>query len=293
MASKHDVFRPSEVRRMLESLGVSPRKSLGQNFLVDRNVAERILEAAEVCRSDHVLEIGPGLGALTVGLLEQAKLVVAVEFDDRLFGHLVERFRGSERLRLIHADVLKCDLNELLQEQGAAINKVVANLPYATGSRILVNLLRARRIPDAITITVQREVAHRLVAMPGGKDYGLLGVWVHRLYDAAVTRTVSARCFWPEPEVTSSVVVLRKHARHPLDEASEKLFCRLTKAAFSQRRKQLASFLARERGLLHLAPARTKALLAEMGKPDTVRPESLDAAQWCQLTAYLVEENGR
>jgi 16S rRNA (adenine1518-N6/adenine1519-N6)-dimethyltransferase len=289
MVSKRDVIRPSDVRRMLKLLGVNPRKSMGQNFLVDRNVAEKILNAAGVCKDDLVLEIGPGLGALTDGIVELAKGVVVVELDDRLFCHLQARFRGSNKIRLIHADVLELDLDELLQQQGAPINKVVANLPYSSGSRILVGILRAQCVPDTITVTVQREVADRLVAPPGGKDYGLLGIWAQRLYDVSVERNISATCFWPEPDITSSVVVFHKHNRHPLDSASEMLFYRLTKRAFSQRRKQLASILSREKGKLHITPVQTKTLLADMGKQGTVRPESLDVGEWCRLTAFLAE----
>lgn len=289
MASQNDVIRLSDVRRILTSLGVRPRKSLGQNFLVDRNVVERILEAADVSENDVVLEIGPGLGALTYGLVERASSVVAVEADKRLSSYLEQRFHGSSGIRLIHADVLDLDLDALLQHQGMSVGKVISNLPYASGSRILVSILRAQRIPDAITVTVQREVADRLVSEPGGKDYGLLGVWAQRLYDVVLKRMVGAKCFWPEPDVRSSVVVFRKHNRLPLNEASEKLFYRLTKKAFSHRRKQLASILANEKGKLHLSRARTKEMLAELNKPETTRPEGLDPADWCRVTTFLVE----
>jgi len=289
MASRNDVIRPSDVRRTLKSLGVRPRKSLGQNFLVDRNVVERILEIAEVSERDVVLEIGPGLGALTDGLVERASRVIAVEVDERLSNHLEERFRGASGMRLIQADVLDLDLDTLLQHEGTPVNKVIANLPYASGSRILVGIFRAQRVPDTMTVTVQREVADRLVSQSGGKDYGLLGVWAQRLYDVTLKRTIGAKCFWPEPDITSSVVVFRKHNRLPLNDVLEKLFYRLTKTAFSHRRKQLASILSREKGKLHLSRTHTKEMLAKLNKPETARPEDLDPGDWCRLTTFLAE----
>jgi len=186
---------PSQVRAFLAEIGFTPSRRLGQNFLIDRNVLEIIVGTAELGSTDQVLEVGPGLGVVTEELVRRAGRVIAVEKDRRLFGYLEGKFKGVPTLSLVNADMLDIDTDELPGWDG---RKVVSNLPYSVGSRILVNLMSATASPERIVVTVQLEVAQRLVAPPGNKQYGVLSVWAQAGYDVRLVRKVSPGCFWPK-----------------------------------------------------------------------------------------------
>lgn len=283
---------PNRVRALLAELGVQPSRSLGQNFLIDANVLRILLDAAELSAADRILEVGPGLGVLTGALAARVAGLVAVEKDRRLADHLRCRFSGHPAIEVIAGDMLAQRVEQL---GGGRLNKVVANLPYRPGTRILVDLVRSGTPPDLMVLTVQREVADRLTAEAGSGDYGLLTVWVGRRYDVELVKLVSPTCFRPAPAVTSAIVRLRRHERHPLSETAATCFHVLTKQAFSVRRKQLLTALRQSGdGTWRLGHAETAAWVESRGLAQAVRPSELTVADWCDLagaTAQNVSQN--
>ena len=278
---------PSEVKALLDQLDLRPSKVLGQNFLIDANILRILLAAAELRQSDQVLEVGPGLGVVTEWLERWAGRVVAIEKDRRLFEHLKDRFAKSDRVELIHADVLDVDLAKLL---AGGINKMVANLPYSIASRLLVTLIQSPQPPERMVITVQKEVAHRLNAKPETKDYGLLSILTQLRYDVVIEKDVRPTCFLPAPEVHSSIVNLRLLEQPPTVADVDQLTA-LLKLAFSRRRKQLHTVLASE---FH-ADGRAIAdrMLAGIGVRAEARPENVLPAEWAAFSNALVREGLR
>jgi len=269
--------RPSDVRALLATMDFHPSRVLGQNFLIDANILNILLNAAELTHHDVVLEVGPGLGVLTEGLLERAGRVVAVEKDGRLFQWLEKKFADFPNLGIIHSDILNIELPVLLMQ---GVNKCVANLPYSIASRFLVDLIGAARAPERIVVTVQFEVAERFVAEPGTHDYGLISVLAQLDYEVAIHKKISPTCFWPPPAVTSAILVMvrRQTPLTPIDDRAALL--QLLKRCFSKRRKQLASILRNE-------PANAEQLLAELGVPPVARPENLSPIDWARLSQRL------
>lgn len=224
---------PSQVKAWCIEHEFHPNKVLGQNFLIDRNALEAIVDAGLEENPASVLEIGPGLGVLTEEMLKRGASVTAVEKDPVLADRLKPALGDPENLVVIKGDALEAEL--------PPADAMVSNLPYQAGTRILLELVLRRDIRH-MTVLVQMEVAERLAAKEGGKTRGLAGVWAQLDYDVKIVRKVAASCFWPRPEVGSSVVTLKRHDRNrDMDEAARKLFHRITKQAFEHRRKQLGS----------------------------------------------------
>lgn len=268
---------PAEVRQLLARRGIRPSRFWGQNFLVDRNILRILLTAAELQPQDEVVEVGAGLGVLTEALLEQARTVIAVEKDRRLAVYLRERFAGQPRLTLLEADILSCDLPALF---GGTERKLVANLPYAVAARLLVELTALPRPPARIVVTVQQEVAMRILAAPATADYGLLSILMQRHYQGELIKRISPTCFWPPPAVQSALVRLVRRAE-PLGGAVPEASLRhLLHTAFSQRRKTLA------RSLKDLTAEPLSALaLAQI--PPKARPEEVPPDAWPTLLRAL------
>ena len=232
---------PSQVKAWCIENGFHPNKVLGQNFLIDRNALEAIVDAglAGVAKESAaaILEIGPGLGVLTEELLKRGCSVTAVEKDPILAARLAESLGNPPNLSVVEADAL----DWIADAAHVGFAAMVSNLPYQAGTRILLELVQRREIPS-MTVLVQTEVAERLAAKEGSKTRGLAGVWAQLDYDVKIVRKVAASCFWPRPEVGSSVVTLKRHDRNrDMDESARKLFHRITKQAFEHRRKQLGS----------------------------------------------------
>jgi 16S rRNA (adenine1518-N6/adenine1519-N6)-dimethyltransferase len=273
---------PTRVREILAELDVQPSKSLGQNFLIDGNILDIILAASDVTEEDSVLEIGPGLGVLTAALLERAKRVHAIEKDSVLAAYLARSLGEHPGFSIEEADACGCDL-ERLPERG--ITKVVSNLPYNVASRILMSLSMGAPV-EAIVATVQREVAERVVAPPGGKDYGLLSLWLRLPYEAEIVKHVSPNCFRPRPAVWSSVVRLTRRRNHLLaDGGQRRRLYALSREAFAHRRKQLAPLLAKLVAQPRQPAAAWHDVLQAMGLPHGARPEDLAPETWCELVA--------
>ncbi|MEI6971823.1 MAG: 16S rRNA (adenine(1518)-N(6)/adenine(1519)-N(6))-dimethyltransferase RsmA [bacterium] len=278
---------PTNVRSLLEQAGVAPSKARGQNFLIDRNILDIIIATAGIEPTDSVLEIGPGLGVVTGELLAKARHVVAVEIDRRLCAYLGERFADAGNLKLICGDALDLDFAAL---PDAGMFKVVSNLPYSVASRVLVDLAEAALPPPLVVATVQLEVAHRLAAGPGNKEYGALGIWIQAVYNVTIRKEVSSACFWPRPGVGSAVVRLEKRVDCAHVVKDRRLFHLLVKHAFMQRRKQLPAVLARMPGVCGMPPERWREVLVGMGLDACARPEDLTVVDWCRLSDVLTLE---
>ena len=236
---------PSQVKAWCIENGFHPNKVLGQNFLIDRNALEAIVDVglASVAKDSGaaILEIGPGLGDLTEEILKRGCSVTAVEKDPILAARLAESLGNPPNLSVVEADALDWISRSPFPVPRSPFDAMVSNLPYQAGTRILLELVQRREIPS-MTVLVQTEVAERLAAKEGSKTRGLAGVWAQLDYDVKIVRKVAASCFWPRPEIGSSVVTLIKHDRNvALSDRERDIFHRLTKKAFEHRRKQLGS----------------------------------------------------
>lgn len=236
-----------KIRKLTETRGFRFTKSLGQNFLTDENILRKMAQAARLTKEDAVIEIGPGAGIVTEMLLEKAGSVLAVEIDKALIPFLEETLGEYPHFTLWHGDVLKADLAGWIREQqqaGFASIKVVGNLPYYVTTPIIMKLLEDELPIDLMLFMIQKEVAQRLAARPGTKEYGALTVGARFYCDAEKVFDVSAQVFIPRPKVASAVVRLTRHEKPVADIPDPALFFALVKAAFGQRRKTLHNALS-------------------------------------------------
>jgi 16S rRNA (adenine1518-N6/adenine1519-N6)-dimethyltransferase len=272
-------MNPGDLRALLAAEGIRLTRSLGQCFLHDGNQLGRIVAAANVRPGDAVLEIGPGLGPLTERLLAAGARVLAVEADARLVAVLRRRLAGHAALELRHAEALAW---LRAAPRGWAGWKLVANLPYSVGSPLLVELARAPQPPDALVVTLQREVVDRLRAAAGGPDYGLLTLLVQAVYAPGAWFKIPRGCFFPAPDVESACLTLTRRDPPPLPAAALPDFDRLVKLGFSQRRKMLAKLLRAAWPAAVVAAA-----LDSCGLPADVRAEAVPLEGFLRLRAAL------
>lgn len=272
---------PSQVKAWCIENGFHPNKTLGQNFLIDRNILDGMVDASGVREGNRVLEIGPGLGVLTEALLARGAHVTAIEKDSRLAARLSGELGRPVGLRVIEADALEMDLDVLLAE---GYDACVSNLPYSVGTRILLDLALHALAPRTFTVLVQTEVAERFCASPDADARGQAGVWLQLDYDVTLVRAVKAACFWPRPEVGSTIVRLDRRACAPtLTPEERRWFFELTRYAFMHRRKQLGASLRKAPAPLGRDDAAQAALFAAAGIGSQVRAEQLSDAQWRAL----------
>lgn len=215
-------------------------KKLGQNFLIDETVVRRIVEAAELTPEDTVLEVGPGIGTLTQGLAESGADVVAVELDKRLLPVLDVTLEGYDNVRIVNGDILQVDIMEQVQKPDF---KCCANLPYYITTPIIFAILEKRLPMERLVVMVQKEVAERMAAKPGSKDYGALSVAIQYFTEPEIAFIVPPSSFIPAPSVDSAVIVCKRRSTPPVEVCDENLFFRVVKAAFSLRRKMLSNSL--------------------------------------------------
>ncbi len=266
------------------------QKRFGQNFLIDPHVLEKIIAAADISKEDFVLEIGPGIGTMTQYLAEAAREVVAVEVDRSLIPILTQdTLKDWENVTVINEDILKVDLQQLVLEknEGKPI-KVVANLPYYITTPIIMGLFEKKVPLRSITIMVQKEVAERMQAAPGTKDYGALSLAVQYYADARIVANVPPNCFMPRPKVASSVICLTKHETPRVQVQDEGLMFSLIRASFNQRRKTLANGIKNAADLPYGREEVEEALVS-CGLPANIRGEALTLEQFAALSDELVK----
>ena len=234
------IASPQVTQHILNRFKLRADKKLGQNFLIDEQVVRQIVAAAELSEADTVLEVGPGIGTLTQGLAESKAQVVAVELDTRLLPVLATTLEGYDNVRVVHGDILKVDI---MEEVGVPNFKVCANLPYYITTPIIFALLEKRLPMERLVAMVQKEVAERMAAQPGGKDYGALSVAIQYYTEPEIAFIVPPTSFIPAPAVDSAVIVCKRREKPPVEVCDEALFFRVVKAAFSLRRKMLSNSL--------------------------------------------------
>ncbi len=271
---------------MVAKYGIRLTKSLGQNFLTDINIIDKIVEAGQVTRQDLVLEIGAGIGGMTLQLAKAAGRVIAVEIDRRLIPALEEVLTGCGNTEIILGDILKTDLHPFVKEWSGPL-KVISNLPYYITTPIIMHLLESDIPWDTLVFMVQKEVAQRLAAPPGIKDYSALSVAIRCLSEPKLCFTVSKNCFVPKPDVDSAVVRLRKTGRPELDGVDMPLFRKIVRASFSQRRKTIVNSLGAAPWIAG-GKEKLREVLGQLGIPENTRAECLDLVQFAGLTRLLV-----
>ena len=263
------------------------QKRYGQNFLIDDHVLTKIMYAADITKEDHVIEIGPGIGSMTQYLCERAGKVTAVEIDKELIPILHETLKDYDNVDIINDDILKVDIKELFTEEGCVRKaKVVANLPYYITTPIVMGLLENHIPLKSITVMVQKEVADRMVAGPGGKEYGALSLAVRFYTKPQIVANVPPNCFIPRPKVGSAVIRLDVYEDPMVSVSDEELMFKLIRAAFNQRRKTLANSIANAQGL-HFSKEEVYRALGEMGLNENIRGEALDLDDFARLTCLL------
>lgn len=268
-----------DVPQLLKKHGLRPDKSLGQNFLIDRAALQRVVDAAEIRSDETVLEIGPGLGSLTCLLATQARKVIAVELDSQLIPVLHEVLAPFENISLIEGDILKVNLAAILPPEPYL---VVANIPYYITSAVIRYLLETRQPPRCLVLTIQREVAERICALPG--DMSLLALSVQVYGQPQIAGRIPAGAFFPAPQVDSAVVRVDLFSTPLIEQPDIDLFFLLAKAGFSQKRKTLRNSLS---GGMHWPPEKTQEYLEEAGIQPARRAETLSILEWKRLTQVV------
>lgn len=278
---------PTNTIEILKKYGFSFQKKFGQNFLIDNNILEKIVENAGVTKDDLVIEIGPGIGTLTQHLCEHAREVVAVEIDKKLIPILEDTLSEYDNVRVINEDILKVDVNKIAEERNGGKNvKVVANLPYYITTPIIMGLFESNLPLESITVMVQKEVAERMQVGPGTKDYGALSLAVQFYSKPKVVLNVPAGCFMPKPNVDSAVIKLEKYEQPPVEVKDSKKMFKIIRAAFNQRRKTLTNSIANS-GELNYSKDDVGKALETMGLLSTVRGEALTLEQFAKLSDLL------
>ena len=278
---------------IMKKYKIRANKALGQNFLINQQVVDNIVESSQITKEDLVIEIGPGLGTLTKELLERAGKVICIELDKKMIKILMDRFSLYENFEIIHGDVLQIRLNKIIKEEkeknGFQSAKIVANLPYYITTPIIMKLLEDRLDLESITVMIQKEVADRLIAIPGERETGAITYSVYYYATAEGIMEVPNDSFIPEPEVTSKVIKLTLRKEPPVEVKSRGVMFRIIKSAFMQRRKTLLNaltntkvFMSKEEGLR---------ILKELHLDENVRAEKLTLEDFAEITnKILVDE---
>lgn len=278
---------PQNTIAVLQKYHFNFQKKFGQNFLIDPHVLDKIIGAAGITKDDMVLEIGPGIGTMTQYLSCAARRVVAVEIDKNLIPILEDTLQGFDNVEVINEDVLRLDLAKLAQEKndGKPL-KVVANLPYYITTPIIMGLFENQVPVSSITVMVQKEVADRMQAGPGTKDYGALSLAVQYYVSPYIAANVPPNCFMPRPKVGSAVICLTRYQKPPIQVEDEKLMFRIIRASFNQRRKTLVNGMKNSPELDYTKEQIEGAILST-GQKVNVRGEALTLEEFAQIANYL------
>lgn len=278
-----------DTKFILKKYNISANKKLGQNFLIDDDIIQNIIDAAELKETDLVIEIGPGLGTLTSKLLEKAGKVIAIELDEKMLKVLNDRFSLYNNFILINNDVLKVDLNKIIEENLEQLKsvKIVANLPYYITTPIIMKLLESKLKIETITVMVQKEVADRITATPGDKLSGAITYSVDYYAKAEEVVFVSKSCFMPSPEVDSAVIKLEIRKEPKVNVLNEEMFFKVIKASFMQRRKTLINGLMNS-GIIK-DREKLNTILKEANIDSNIRGEKLTIEQFANLSNLIYE----
>lgn len=282
-----NLCNPTELKALLNRHGFNFSKTLGQNFLIDKNVLNKIVSASELNENSCVLEIGPGAGTLTRRLAETGARCTAVEIDKALLPILGETLAGFDNFNLINSDILKVDLKKLIKDEFD--NKpfhVIANLPYYITTPIIMQILESRLPVVSMTLMVQKEVADRMCATCGSKEYGALSVAVQYYTIPTVICRAEPHCFIPQPKVASSVVHLKVSATPTVTVSDEKKFFAIVKSSFGQRRKTLLNALSKS-PYFSANKDSVRSALIQMGVDENIRGEKLSISQFAKLSELL------
>ncbi len=281
---------PQKTIEILKKYDFNFQKKFGQNFLIDEHVIDKILKAAQITEDDVVLEIGPGFGTMTQYMAERAKEVIAVEIDQNLIPILSETLAEYPNVTIINQDILKLDLAALAQERNEGRPfKVVANLPYYITTPIIMGIFENHVPVSSVTVMVQKEVADRMQAGPGTKDYGALSLAVQYYAEPYIAANVPPNCFMPRPNVGSAVIRLSTFETPPVTVTDEHMMFKLIRASFNQRRKTLQNGIHNAADL-SFTKEQVVAALDQMHLPATIRGEALTLAQFAELTNILLNQ---
>ena len=271
---------PSEVKAWCIGRGFHPNKTLGQNFLIDRNILTTLVDAVGAGAGDRVLEVGPGLGVMTEALLQRGIHVTAIEKDPALAAWLRDSLLKEypDTFTLLEGDALETDWPTLLAQDFKAF---ASNLPYSVGTRILMDLICQPNAPERLVTLVQQEVADRFAARPSTPERGTAAIWIQADYDVQIVRSVKPSCFWPPPEVTSAIVAMQRHTRSTLSQTEKATLRALSKHLFTQRRKQLGTVLRKSPAPFNQADP------VKANIDPTRRAETLTLPEWETLVTTI------
>ena len=282
-----------ETRYIMKKYNIRANKSLGQNFLINNEVVENIVNSSDISKEDMVIEIGPGLGTLTKYLLEKAGKVLCVELDTKMIKILQDRFSLYDNFELINEDILKVNLNEIIAESkkdGKIKNvKIVANLPYYITTPIIMKLLEEKLDIKSITVMIQKEVADRLIETPGGKNTGAITHTVYYYCESEKIMEVPNSSFIPEPEVTSEVIKLNLRDKPAVDIENTKVMFMIIKSAFMQRRKTLLNALTNTKVFINKEEGIQ--ILKKLNLDENVRAEKLSIQNFADIAKIIIERS--
>lgn len=277
----------TSIKRELSEHGLFPRKRLGQHFLVDPNILNKVIRTAEVGKEDLVLEVGPGLGGMTLALAREVKKVIAIEIDRKLVAILKEKMTGHPNVEVVESDILKVDFKHFFKKEGHPI-KVVANLPYQISTPLLFRFIESKEAFSTFTLMLQKEVAERMVAPPGRKEYGPLSIFVQMFLDVSIRFFIKPSAFSPPPKVESAVVHMVWKEKPMVQTNDEKWLKRVVKACFGYRRKTLINALRHSELSL---PEPIGSSMEKSGIDPRRRPETLTIEEFTKLAEALKPDN--
>lgn len=285
-----DIATPLRTQEILKKYGFSFKKSLGQNFLIDPNILRNIVSHAELTKESAAIEIGPGIGALTEHLARSAGKVISFEIDQRLLPVLADTLSPYDNVKIIHSDILKADVSNILAEECENYNDimVVANLPYYVTTPILLKLLMDKLPIRGMVVMMQKEVADRISAVPGTKAYGSLSIAVQYYMQTEVVMTVPKTVFMPQPNVDSAVLRLLRRDKPPVEVINEAFFFEVTRSSFAQRRKTILNNLQSQLENGKAKKEQILSALAEVNIDPTRRGETLSIVEFGRLADALL-----
>jgi 16S rRNA (adenine1518-N6/adenine1519-N6)-dimethyltransferase len=273
----------ASIRKELAEYGLFPKKRLGQHFLVDPNILNKVVRTAQVGKEDVVLEVGPGLGEMTLALARLAKHVIAVEIDPKLVAILNKKVKDYPNVEVVRSDILRIDFKHFFKKEGYPI-KVVANLPYQISTPLLFRFIESKNAFSTFTLMLQKEVAERLVAPPGGKEYGPLSIFVQLFLDLSISFLIKPSAFFPPPKVGSAVVHMVWKEKPMIEKEGEEWFKRVVKACFGYRRKTLPNALKHSQLSL---PESIESRMERIGIDPRRRPETVTIPEFAKLAEAL------